>query len=110
LIEECRHMEANIYHLDGPGAIRHLESLCSIRELNAIQWICGAGKGPALKWLDLYKRIQALGKGIQILELQPNELGELTANLRPEGLWLDISGITNKEEAQAVIDRVARWK
>jgi hypothetical protein len=110
LIEECRHMEASIYHLDGPGAIHHLDSLISIKELNAIQWVCGAGKGPALKWLDLHKRIQAAGKSIQILDLRPSELGELIENLAPEGLWLDIVGVQSREEAEAIINRVARWR
>ncbi len=46
ITEECRHMEASIYHLDGPNALRHLDSLLDIPELNAIQWVYGDGHRP----------------------------------------------------------------
>lgn len=110
IIEECRHLEVSIYHLDGPGALRHLDSLLEINELNAIQWVCGAGNGPTLKWLDLYRQIQAAGKGIQVLGLKPFELDELMRCLRPEGLWLDMEGVTSPEEAEAIIGKVSRWR
>ncbi len=53
IVEECRFLEASIYHLDGPGALRHLDSLLSIRELNAVQWVYGAGHGRASDWLSV---------------------------------------------------------
>ena len=36
--QECRHAEASLYHLDGPNALTHLDSLLEIPELDAIQW------------------------------------------------------------------------
>lgn len=109
LAEECRHLEASLYHLDGPDAVRHLDSLLAIPELNAVQWVCGAGKGPTRKWLPLYRRIQAAGKGIQILDLPAADLDLFIANLKPEGLWLDLTGIATRDEAQAVLRKIERW-
>jgi hypothetical protein len=105
---ECRHAEASIYHLDGPNALQHLDSLLSIPELNAIQWVYGAGNGRSTDWLDVYRRCRAAGKGIQ-LSLEPDEVEPFIAEFPPEGLWLILVGIRSQEEADAVLRRLARW-
>ena len=105
---ECRHMEANVYHLDGPDALRHLDSLLAIPELNAIQWVYGAGHGRASDWMPVYRKCQAAGKGLQ-LWLGTDELDLFMANLRPEGLWIGV-GIGSRDEADAVLKKVAKWK
>jgi hypothetical protein len=108
IIEECRRLEASIYHLDGPAALRHLDSLLAIKELNAIQWVYGAGRGVASDWLDVYKRCQAAGKGIQF-SIGFEELDTIISNLDPEGVWMAIS-VEDRGQAEAVLKRVAAWK
>lgn len=63
LREEMRRLDAADYHLDGPGAIGHLEALCEIDELDVIQWQPGAGNAENQDWSWLYRRIDSLGKG-----------------------------------------------
>ena len=109
IIDECEHMEASIYHLDGPDALRHLDSLLGIDSLNAIQWVAGAGRGGATDWIPVYKRCQAAGKGIQ-LHAGPDELDCLFEHLDPHGVWLGVGGIQNAEEAEHVLRRVAKWR
>lgn len=58
-IESTQH---NIYHLDGPDALHHLDSLCSIEQLDMIQWMPGAGHYDD-DWSELNARIDDLGKG-----------------------------------------------
>ena len=50
-----------MYHLDGVGAIRHLDALLEIEELDAVQWTPGVGQpqGGDPCWYDLYRRIRA---------------------------------------------------
>ncbi len=108
IAEECRHMEASIYHLDGPDALRHLDSLLAIKELNAIQWVYGEGHGRATDWLPVYQKCQAAGKGIQLFA-GADELDTIMENLRPEGVWLAL-GAENREHAEALIKKVAAWK
>lgn len=108
LIEECRFLDHSIYHLDGPGALRHLDALLDIRELDAIQWVAGAGNGPPSRWLDVYRRCQRAGKGLWI-SLHVNELDLFMENLRPEGLWLQVHGVQNAEHAEAILRQVSRW-
>ncbi len=109
VIAECRHYEASVYHLDGPGAIKHLDALLEIDELSAIQWVWGAGAGRATDWMDIYRRCQSAGKGLQIGPVDPDELDTLMESLRPEGIWLGMSGVTTREDAEAVLKRVAQW-
>lgn len=62
LTHETDGLDGSIYHLDGPDAIMHLEALCSVPSLDMIQWQPGAGRLDD-DWTDLYRRIDALGKG-----------------------------------------------
>jgi hypothetical protein len=108
IAEECRFLEASIYHLDGPDALRHLDSLLEIPELNAIQWVYGAGNGRATDWLHIYKKCQDAGKGVQIY-CDLSELDAIMEALRPEGVWLAVSSAGDEEAAQAVIKKVSNW-
>jgi len=108
IIEECRRLEASIYHLDGPSALRHLDSLLAIKELNAIQWVYGAGRGVASDWLHVYERCQAAGKGIQFYN-GFEEIDAIISNLKPEGVWMAVS-IEDRGQAEAVLKRAAAWK
>jgi hypothetical protein len=108
IAEECRHYDASLYHLDGPDALEHLDSLLSIHELSAIQWVYGAGNGRASDWLWVYRKCQAAGKGLQI-HLGLDELDLFMDALRPEGLWLSIGGVSDRDQAESVIKRIAAW-
>ena len=55
-----------LYHLDGIGELNHLEDILSLEKLNAVQWVFGDGKPPAECWMDVYRRILAAGKQLQI--------------------------------------------
>lgn len=109
IARECRIAEASIYHLDGPQALTHLDSLLEIKELNVIQWVYTSNKGCASDWLHVYKKCQAAKKGIQ-LSVHTNELDTIMENLRPEGVWLRIYGINDADSASAIIKKVAKWK
>lgn len=107
---ECRFYERSLYHLDGPGALRHLDSLLSIPELNAIQFVCGAGNEGYHRWVNVYRQIQNAGKGIQMM-CDVSELPMIFETLKPEGIWFSsISGITDRDTAEKVVKRIGRWK
>ena len=44
LQQQCQKLDYTLYHLDGPDAIKHLDALMEIEELDALQWTPGAGK------------------------------------------------------------------
>lgn len=63
-----RRIPNTIYHLDGPGELNHLDDLCRVNTLNAIQWVPGSGNKPQTQWPEVYQKIAAAGKGIQVWE------------------------------------------
>jgi hypothetical protein len=108
LVAEIEWLDRSIYHLDGPGALRHLEMLLDIDKLDAIQWVYGAGRGPATRWLDVYRQVQAAGKSV-LVTFEPQELDDIIAGLRPEGVILD-TWAESLEHGNAILDKVRRWK
>lgn len=109
LEEQTGMVERTIYHLDGPGAIRHVDALLELRGLSGIQWIQGAGAGPVTKFLPLLRKIQEAGKLVSCF-CRPADLDGVMEALRPEGVHLVMENVASPEEAQLVIRRVARWK
>jgi len=107
--DECRHFGNTIYHLDGPDALRHLDALLAIPELDAIQWVPGAGNEGVGHWMDVYKKISKAGKALQVTSVHPNDLPMLMENLPANGLWLCMYGINNESEAEDVMKTIGRW-
>ncbi|MFA7343059.1 MAG: hypothetical protein WC003_02030 [Terrimicrobiaceae bacterium] len=63
----CKQTDRTFYHLDGPGALRHLDSFLSITELKGIQWVPGAGETrPWDEWSEVIRRILGAGKKVQL--------------------------------------------
>jgi hypothetical protein len=105
---ECRFPDRSIYHLDSPGALRHLDSLLSIAELDAIQFVFGAGNKGFHKWVDVYRRIQATGKGIQVT-CAFDELPQVMETLDPRGLYLDVGGAPSHEAVEGALRELEKW-
>lgn len=66
LTKQCNNLDHSIYHLDGPGAVKHCDTLMSIGELDALQYTNGAGQpdGANDKWKPLMDKVSAAGKRI----------------------------------------------
>lgn len=106
---EMTQVDRSIFHLDGPGALRHLDALLECRNLHAVQWVYGAGNGPAAKWVDVYKRIQAGGKSMQLLCQDLGDARVLMENLKPEGCWFCMGGGYSVAEAEGFLREVEQW-
>jgi hypothetical protein len=89
---EMAPLERSIFHLDGPQALRHLDLVLNLPGLNAVQWVYGAGQGPAGRWVEVYKRIRAAGKGIRLEAETPEDaLGVLAELGSGRGVWLSVA-------------------
>ena len=66
LLKDTQRIDNTIYHLDGEGALRHLDDMLSMPLLNAVQWVPLPNdvKSP---WMHVYKKIVAAGKRIMLL-------------------------------------------
>jgi hypothetical protein len=107
LVEELKWLDRSIYHLDGPGALRHLDTLLELDDLDAIQYVYGDGAKPASRWMDVFKRIQAGGKGMYIA-VEPWEIDLFMENLAPEGVMMHTT-VGSMGEADAILGRISRW-
>jgi hypothetical protein len=66
LAATCKKLTHAFYHLDGPGQLPHLDSLLAIDELKGVQWVPGERRPELSDWLEVYKKISAAGKKMQI--------------------------------------------
>ncbi|MCC6580098.1 MAG: hypothetical protein IT440_06615 [Phycisphaeraceae bacterium] len=106
---EMKSMERSLFHLDGPNALQHLDLLLECRELTGVQWVYGAGNGPATRWLDVYRRCLQAGKTVQVFAENATEALELAQALGSEGVWLQVGGVFHSDgEARQFITDVAR--
>ena len=102
--EQCQKIDYTLYHLDGVGAMHHLDALLEIKELNAIQWTPGVGEpqGGSPKWYDLYKKILAGGKSIMACWVTLDELRPLLDNIGGDGVHLEMDFHNEREVEQAM--------
>ncbi len=104
---EMQPLDRSIFHLDGPQALRHLDLLLELPELNAVQWVFGAGNGTAKDWLDVYRRCQAAGKAVQVHTASADEARALAEVLSSKGLWLQVGGqFDDSEQADAFLKEI----
>ena len=63
----CSRLANSFYHLDGVGQLPHLDSLLNIQKLKGVQWVPGSGKPDCAHWPEVYRKIRAAEKLIQLL-------------------------------------------
>lgn len=106
---EINQLDHSIFHLDGPGALMHLDALLAIPSLDAIQWTYGAGAGRAADWVEVYRRCQAAGKGIEVNVVDLADAREVLEHLAPEGVSLSVGGSYSPAEAESFLADLCRW-
>lgn len=99
--EEASYLDHSVYHLDGPGALVHLEDILAILKIDVVQWVPGAGQPSMVEWIDLLKRIQKAGKGLQV-NCSTEEVKIFRKELRPKGV-LYVVEASSEREAQKII-------
>ncbi len=108
LREQSNKIDYTLYHLDGVDAMRHVDALLELENLNAIQWTPGVGQpqGGAACWYDLYKKILAGGKSIMANWVTLDELKPLLDNVGNQGLniQMDFKSEHEIDEALKIIE------
>jgi hypothetical protein len=101
LVQQSQAVGRSIYHLDGPGSMRHLETLLAQPAIQAIQYVPGAGTPSPLRWLNELRKIQQAGKPLQVV-CPAEEVLALCQELRPEGLALLVEGVQSVQHLEAL--------
>jgi hypothetical protein len=97
LEEEAAFLDHCIYHYDGKEALGIVDDILGIKEIDAIQWVPGDGQPRSIEWMDLLKKIQKAGKGLQIYDWTIPEIIEHFKELSPEGLFFCVQASSQKE-------------
>lgn len=92
-------MDYAMYHLDGAGAIPHLDALLQIPKLRAIQWVPGPGQERISLWYDLIRRILEAGKSVEVF-CESDEIDALVSHVGAKGLLIGVSVAGDQEAAQ----------
>ena len=84
--------------------------MLELDNLTGIQWVYGAGAGPAGRWIDVYRRIQDAGKCLQVVGYCGlDEFKALAPHLKPQGLGFWPIGVFPRAEAEEFIAWTAGW-
>lgn len=105
---ETEFLDKSIYHLDGVGALHHLDRILQFDRINGVQWVPGVGKPPMREWIPTLKKIQDAGKNL-FLNVEPEDVIPLTESLDKRGLYMNTYVITQRH-AQQLIDYVESRK
>lgn len=106
VLEEARRADRAIFHLDGPSALCHLDTILRAPAIHAVQWVYGAGNGPAIRWTEVYRRIQAAGRAMMVLCESVADAFALSRALRPQGVWYAIGESYPPDEAADIARRL----
>ena len=107
-MEECTFLDHSLYHLDGPGALHHLDCLLEITELDAIQFVPTDTKAEFSRWAPVYRKIQDGGKSLQVTCLV-DEVNLVIDSLRPQGVYLVVRDVPSQVVGEMIIEKVERW-
>ncbi len=68
LRQQAKNLDQVLYHLDGPDAIKHLDALMEIDEIDALQWTSGdhGPDGTMEEWYPIYDKAVEAGKSLWI--------------------------------------------
>lgn len=110
LTAQCEWLDHSLYHLDGTQAMIHLDALLGIEALDAIEWTPQAGIEPGghRRWYDLYRRILAAGKSVQVVGVEHDDVIPLLDAVGPKGVYL-MTTFNNETDAARLLDRVASY-
>ena len=90
LRRQCDFLDHALYHLDGPDELCHLDSLLAIPNLDAVQWVAGAGAAPDYDpcWFPMLRRIQDAGKNVVLLGVHGPDAHAALAELDQSRLFI----------------------
>ena len=96
-----------VYHVDGVDAFRHVDALCELPRLQAIQILPGAGKPSPLHYMDVLKKVQRAGKNLHIY-IPAGEIKAALGELSATGLMIQTE-VATEDEARDLLRQAEKW-
>ncbi len=95
------------FHLDGPQAANHIDSLLEVEHIQAIQFTPGAQDPSALAWVDMFRKIQDKGRSVLVF-CPTDEVLDLCDALKPEGLAIMLDNPPPVKELNELYEALCR--
>ena len=113
LEREAAFLDRAVYHLDGPDAVKFLDSILDIDRIHGIQWVPGDTGVPESsvahdKWFPLYEKIQKKKKCLVLMDVKPEEIGKILSRISSKGLFLT-TVCNSEDEAEELLRLVRKW-
>jgi len=107
--EQCKFLDYSIYHVDGPDALRHLDVLLGIEELDAVEWTPGpqVAQGGSEEWYGLYRKILESGKSVQAVDVKVEEIIPLLDAVGTKGLYI-ISNFSHRKSVDYIKNEIEK--
>ncbi|GAB1484649.1 hypothetical protein MASR2M78_34670 [Treponema sp.] len=107
----CRRVDRVLYHVDGPDALRTVDQLLEVEELDAIEFTPGpqipGGGDPC--WYPMYRKIKEAGKSVQAVWMKSRDVEPLLDAVGSAGMYLEVE-IDTMAEAEELDRIVARYR
>lgn len=100
-------LDHTIHHVDGVGNFAHVDALCELPRLQALQILPGAGKPSPLHYMDVLRKVQRAGKNLWI-HIPPDEVQSALENLSARGLFI-ATACASEAEARALLKNAEKW-
>jgi hypothetical protein len=104
LEEEASFLDHCVLHLDGPGALRHLDDILAIKAIDAIQWVPGDGQPVMWKWSEVLEKCRAAGKGLQMYHCNSEQVKAIHKEMGPKGMMYTVASSSIDE-----VEELATW-
>ena len=107
LHKQTEFLDHAVYHVDGINAFRHVDALCELPRLQALQILPGAGKPGPLHYMDTLEKVQAAGKNLHIT-IPADQVETALRALSARGLFIQTS-TASEDEARTLLEKAAQW-
>ena len=98
---QTEYLDHSVYHVDGLGNYNHVDLLCGLPNLQALQILPGTGKPSPLHYGKVLKKVQDAGKNLHI-SISPGEVAAALDMLDSRGLMIHTYAAT-QDEAEDLI-------
>jgi len=103
---QTRFLDHTVHHVDGIGHFAHVDALCSLPRLQAVQILPGTGKPSPLAFPETLLKVQRAKKNLHI-SISPEEIKPALAMLSSRGLMLE-TWANSREQAEDILRYVEK--
>jgi hypothetical protein len=100
-------LDYSIYHVDGVGAFKHVDAMCELPRLQAVQILPGANQPSPLHFMDILTKVQAAGKNLAIW-IAPEKVEQALSMLSARGLYISTYA-KNQTQAEELLGQAESW-